>query len=227
MSDFDSTLSSLGITRTKNGTEILPASAKNQTLGQDSFLALLTAQMKNQDPFAPVDNTQMVAQMAQFSNLAATTDMSTTLKAIAEKLGATTTSDALAYVGHNVLTEGSTAYPRTTGGLAGSVELDADASNVTVTIADADGTILKSVDLGKHEKGTVDFDWDGTTADGSTAGNGPFTITANARDGSKSVTSRTLVWAPVTSVSTPSSGSPVLSVAGVGQIAPTAVRQVG
>ncbi len=39
-------------------------------MGQSDFLALMIAQMKNQDPFAPVDNTQMVAQMAQFSSLA-------------------------------------------------------------------------------------------------------------------------------------------------------------
>jgi len=42
----------------------------NQTLGQDQFLALLIAQLKNQDPLSPVDNTQFIAQLAQFSQLA-------------------------------------------------------------------------------------------------------------------------------------------------------------
>ena len=59
----------------------------------------MTAQLKNQDPFAPVDNTQMVAQMAQFSSLAGISEMNTTLKAIADKLGATTATDAMGYVG--------------------------------------------------------------------------------------------------------------------------------
>ena len=55
----------------------------------------MTAQLKNQDPFEPVDNTQMVAQMAQFSSLAGISEMNTTLKAIADKLGGTTTADAM------------------------------------------------------------------------------------------------------------------------------------
>ena len=226
MADFDTTLSSLGIKRTSTGTEIKPAGT-GQTLGQDSFVALLTAQMKNQDPFNPVDNTQMVAQMAQFSSLSGITEMSSTLKSIAEKLGATSASDAMSYVGRNVLTEGSVAYPRTTGGIAGAVELDNDASNVAVTISDANGSVLKSVDLGAQAKGTVSFDWDGTTDSGEAAGNGPFKVSVTARDGTTNVTSRPLVWAPVSAVSMPSGSDPVLSVAGLGNIAVSAVRSVG
>ncbi|WP_239524593.1 flagellar hook assembly protein FlgD, partial [Stenotrophomonas maltophilia] len=82
--------------------------------------------------------------MAQFSSLSGITEMSTTLKSIAGKLGATTLNDAIGYVGKNVLVQGSTAYPRTSGGLAGAVALDKDATNVTVTIKDKDGNTLKT-----------------------------------------------------------------------------------
>jgi flagellar basal-body rod modification protein FlgD len=224
---FDSTLDSLGIRRTSNGTPILPASAANQTLDQSDFLELMTAQMKNQDPFDPVDNTQMVAQMAQFSNLAATNEMSSTLKAIAEKLGGSSTSDALSYIGKTVLTEGSVAYPRASGGFAGQVELADDASGVILTITDPDGKVVKSVDLGEQAKGTVNFDWDGSTDDGEPAGDGPFTITASARSGTSSVESSTLVWAPVASVSIPATGDPLLSLPGIGQVPVSAVRSIG
>lgn len=57
-------------------------------LGMADFLKLMTTQLKNQDPTAPTDNTQMVAQMAQFSSLSGINDMSATLKAIAAKLDA-------------------------------------------------------------------------------------------------------------------------------------------
>ena len=61
------------------------ANAATGGLDQAAFLKLMTAQLKNQDPFAPVDNTQMVAQMAQFSSVAGISEMNSTLKAISDK----------------------------------------------------------------------------------------------------------------------------------------------
>tara|TARA_R100000049_G_C1956066_1_gene111202 strand:+ start:1794 stop:2102 length:309 start_codon:yes stop_codon:yes gene_type:complete len=57
-------------------------------LGQGDFLRLLTVQMQQQDPFDPVDNKEMLAQMAQFSSLAGTAETNTTLEKIVEKLDA-------------------------------------------------------------------------------------------------------------------------------------------
>lgn len=58
------------------------------SLGQVDFLRLLTVQMQQQDPFNPVDNKEMLAQMAQFSSLAGTAETNTTLEKIVEKLDA-------------------------------------------------------------------------------------------------------------------------------------------
>jgi flagellar basal-body rod modification protein FlgD len=57
-----------------------------QTLGQADFLKLLTTQLTFQDPLAPTDNQAMLAQMAQFSALAATTESGATLEEISTKL---------------------------------------------------------------------------------------------------------------------------------------------
>ena len=67
-----------------------PTQLKGQQLGQSDFLRLMTAQLSSQDPFNPVDNQQMVAQMAQFSSLAGVSETNTTLKSIAEQLAAQT-----------------------------------------------------------------------------------------------------------------------------------------
>ncbi|MCH7629234.1 flagellar hook assembly protein FlgD [Novosphingobium sp.] len=56
------------------------------SLGAGDFLQLLTTQLKNQDPTQPVDNSQMVAQLAQFSTLSNSTDMAATLKTISDQL---------------------------------------------------------------------------------------------------------------------------------------------
>ena len=46
-----------------------PVAAPRQQLNQDDFLKLLTTQLANQDPLKPMDDTQFIAQMAQFSSL--------------------------------------------------------------------------------------------------------------------------------------------------------------
>jgi len=226
---FDSALNNLGIART--GAQA--AAEKNKNLGSDkmdqtSFLTLMTAQMKNQDPFKPVDNTQMVAQMAQFSSLAGISEMNTTLQAIAAKLGATSTADMVGWVGRTVLTEGATAYPRTDGSLGGVIELGADAKEVNVVIEGPKGEILKNVQLGALKAGQSDFEWDGKTDSGEAAGGGPFTIRVAARNADgNAVTAKSLVWAPVTSVAMGADGVPRLTLPGLGQIPTTAIRKIG
>ncbi len=226
-SSFDTTLSNLGITRTASATPPkTTAAAAAGTLNQNDFLKLMTAQMQNQDPFNPVDNTQMVAQMAQFSSLAGITEMSTTMKSIADKLNTTSASDALSYVGKTVLTEGKTAYGRSTGGIAGSVELAGAATGVNVTISDANGVALKTMQLGAQAKGTVGYDWDGKNAAGADAGIGPFNVRVEAQNAGTAVAATSLVWAPVQSVST-TTGTAILTLPGIGEVPVSSVRQIG
>jgi flagellar basal-body rod modification protein FlgD len=65
---------------------IKPAGKAAQTLDQTAFLRLMTTQLQSQDPFDPVDNQAMVAQMAQFSSVAGIGEMNQSLKAIAEQI---------------------------------------------------------------------------------------------------------------------------------------------
>ena len=61
------------------------------TLGKDAFLQLLVTQLKNQDPTAPQDNGEFIAQLATFSSLEQLTQIQQTLKAIGGALGVDTT----------------------------------------------------------------------------------------------------------------------------------------
>ncbi|MEQ1498610.1 MAG: flagellar hook capping FlgD N-terminal domain-containing protein [Novosphingobium sp.] len=60
--------------------------AQKQTLGQADFIRLMTTQMRMQDPLEPVDNKEMIAQMAQFSSLSGIENINSTLKAISAQL---------------------------------------------------------------------------------------------------------------------------------------------
>ena len=81
-------------------TSITPVNSKNlpvlskdmaeKKLGQTDFLRLMTTQLKEQDPFSPVDNQAMVAQMAQFSSVAGISEMNVALKSIAEQISTQT-----------------------------------------------------------------------------------------------------------------------------------------
>lgn len=63
---------------------------KEKSLDQKDFLRLMTAQLQQQDPFNPVNNQEMVAQMAQFSSLAGVNETNVTLTKISEQMAAQT-----------------------------------------------------------------------------------------------------------------------------------------
>ncbi len=73
-----------------NSLPVMPKGSAEKQLGQNDFLRLMTTQLKEQDPFDPVDNQAMVAQMAQFSSVSGISEMNISLKGIAEQIAAQT-----------------------------------------------------------------------------------------------------------------------------------------
>ncbi len=221
----DAIYQAAGVAQAKPQTNATVTTGQSQ-LGQKDFVRLMTAQLQFQDPLNPQDNTQMVAQMATFSQVAGISEMSSTLQGIASRLGTTSSSDAMSFVGRTVLTEGKTAYERTAGGIMGGVELANSATDVNVSITDKNGLAVKDIQLGKQDAGMIDFSWDGKDAAGNKVENGPYTVTVDAANGGTIVGAKPLVWAPVETVSLSAGTEPVLNVTGLGKVDPSAVRKV-
>ena len=80
----------MAVNSVTNANNVVLQPKGGQQMGQSDFLRLMTAQLSHQDPFNPVDNQQMVAQMAQFSSLAGINDTNSALAKISEQLTAQT-----------------------------------------------------------------------------------------------------------------------------------------
>jgi flagellar basal-body rod modification protein FlgD len=74
------------VSSVSSGTTPTTTRPQSQTLGQVDFIRLMTTQMQMQDPLEPVDNKEMIAQMAQFSSLSGIENINSTLQAISSQL---------------------------------------------------------------------------------------------------------------------------------------------
>jgi flagellar basal-body rod modification protein FlgD len=74
----------------RNNLPVIPKGQADKQLGQTDFLRLMTTQLKQQDPFSPVDNQAMVAQMAQFSSVSGISEMNISLRSIGDQIAAQT-----------------------------------------------------------------------------------------------------------------------------------------
>lgn len=175
------------------------------TDAQDRFLKLLTTQLKNQDPLNPLDNAQMTSQLAQISTVDGIEKLNATLQKLLASSVDAEAMQAAALVGHQVMVAGG-GLELSEAGAAGGFELGANADRVTVTIKDANGLVVKSLDLGALDAGIHNFGWDGKTDAGAQSANGAYTIAVTASRGTDKVTATSLQLAGVQNIIRSSQG---------------------
>jgi flagellar basal-body rod modification protein FlgD len=83
--ESDKPMTSISAVNSKN-LPVLSKDMAEKKLGQTDFLRLMTTQLKEQDPFSPVDNQAMIAQMAQFSSVAGISETNAALKSISAQM---------------------------------------------------------------------------------------------------------------------------------------------
>ena len=130
------------------------------TLGQEEFLTLMTAQLQNQDPMAPMDNGDFIAQMAQFSTVTGITDMVSSMKAMAEEFRQFRVASVSNILGNSVLVPGDVTVADMNGELHGVFELEKTAIDTHVNFLDAStGEQLESKNMGSQASGLIGFQW--------------------------------------------------------------------
>ena len=160
------------------------AGATTQVLGQDDFLKLLMAQMQNQDPTQPTDDTQFVAELAQFSSVEQMTDMNDTMnQLLVAQASANQTADAN-LVGKTVKYNSSTVTVGATTPVQLGGTLSGAASDVTATITDSNGKVVRTIDFGSAAAGNWKGNWDGTDSNGNAVAPGNYTVSLSATDSS-------------------------------------------
>ncbi len=198
----------------------------SSSLSMNDFLKLMTTQLQTQDPFNPMDNTQMASQLAQFSSVAGISEMNQSLQSLASDLSGSRIGDAASWIGKKALVAGSTATPLADGSYAGQVTLPSAASAVTVSLVDASGAVVHSQGFGAQPSGAVPFTWDGKAADGTAAGGGPLKVVVTAQDSTgAAVAATTATWAAIGGVQSPATGTTKL-VTPLGSIDPATALQL-
>ncbi len=185
-------------------------------MGQADFLRLLTAQMQTQDPFAPVDNAEMVSQMATITNSSGIAEMNANLTSIKEQLTGTRLGDAASWIGKSMLVQSNIAAPDATGMYAGQITLPAAVEGASVDLVDASGNIVKSIDLGSQQAGDVTFYWDGKNDAGDTVATSALQVKVNGATPSKVAT-----WATIAAVQSPADGSSSKLITALGSYSPS------
>jgi len=146
----------------------------------DTFLQLLTTQLKNQNPLDPMDTNQFTQQLVEFSGVEQQLKTNDFLSSLVQANANTTNSNAVGYIGKTVTASG--VRSELVNNKAQWNFTIADAANVTVNIKDANGNTVYT-EQGAMQAGSGTFTWDGKDNQGNTKPAGTYTISMQAVTG--------------------------------------------
>jgi flagellar basal-body rod modification protein FlgD len=196
-------ISSVTASQTAAGTT--SSSTTTGSLGTNEFLKLLTVQLQHQDPLSPLQNEEMLAQLAQFSSLEQLENMNTNLKSNLELNLLLTqvlnNTAAAGLVGKTIVASADNITLDSSGSAAVRFDLNGAAQRVVVTIKDQSGLTVRTMEAQGMAAGRNELSWDGKNADGKPVAAGTYSIAIQALDSEgKTVSATALFTGEVTSV---------------------------
>lgn len=162
------------------------ATTPSNQLGKDDFLKLLVTQLQNQDPLNPLEGTEFVSQLAQFSSLEQLTNINGALEqnlqanqAMAQSIG---NSLAATLVGKEVRATADGMHYDGSSSVSLGYTLSTAADTVNVKIYDQAGNLVRTIKGLNDDSGDNAFTWDGKNDVGKTVPAGSYTFTVEAKD---------------------------------------------
>lgn len=159
-----------------------PANPKGDMGSQDTFMKLLVAELKYQDPMDPMQNRDMVAQLATLSSVQKLTTIDEKLGGMQQNGLQDSSLQSANLIGKTVTAKTNRLTLNSIGDAAGGFRLANDANAVKVSVLDAQGTPVKSIDLGQLKQGQQTFTWDGKSVAGQRVAAGSYTFKVEAAD---------------------------------------------
>ena len=215
-----------GITTTAAAAEAA-MTAKSSSMGQSDFLILFTTQLKNQDPLDPVKNEAFVAQLAQFSQLEATTNMSATLKNFVDSQEGQNIVTGASLIGKTMSVPDAPAVLSGGKPIKGTISLPSGADGVKIQVLNDKGVLVATNILGSQRIGDMSFYWNGADDQGAPLPDGTYRFVASAV--SQGLTSQRPVStaAMITGVSQDASKTTLLQIQGGKTIKLSDVSTIG
>lgn len=150
----------------------------NDKMGKTEFLTLFTTQLQNQNPLDPVNNEAFVAQLAQFSQLEATTNMGTSMESMVKSMKSDRFMNGANLIGKQVTAPMGNARYEKGSTINGLVSLPSGADSVSLDVFDAQGKRVYTQTLGRQMPGDLKLSWNGATDAGDPAPSGTYKIVA-------------------------------------------------
>jgi len=180
--------------------------ATSTTMDQGAFLTLFTTQLKNQNPLDPVKNEAFVAQLAQFSQLEATTSMKASMEAMVQSMQGDKMLAGAAMIGRKVAVPNAPAMLLGGQPVQASVDLPNGADGVQMKILDNRGQVVRKMIYPAQSPGSMKLAWDGMSDTGASMPDGAYTMQVLASSLGKAVQPVVNMFSTVRSVSNAGTG---------------------
>jgi flagellar basal-body rod modification protein FlgD len=207
--------------------EALTANKSSSGMGQKDFLTLFTTQLKCQDPLDPVKNEAFVAQLAQFSQLEATTTMSETLKTYVDSMAGERMMSSTNMIGKTVAVPDAPAIIAGDKPAQGFVTLPTGAEGVKLQVFNDKGQAVATQVMGAQKIGDMPWVWDGSDDAGNRVPDGNYFFKATVVSQGKTTNPSVNVLSTVTGVNQASDKTIMLEVAGGKSVKITDVQRIG